>query len=153
VHIFYCAGWKIGEVAGVFLRTLAQRNRTLCLCVRCAGSAWLARVGHRTPGTERRLDPIGASGVLSLVLYAFAMLSGFKTGEHWTVWCSASGDPASLQTSLSLSPLRTGRVRCGFIVSLVLRSQRDSRWWQWLDFKWSKSSRPRTRPVAPILAQ
>ena len=98
VHIFYCAGGKIGEVARVFHRTLAQRHRTLCL----------AQLGL---GTGRRLEPVGASGVLSPVFCVFAMLSGYETGEHRTVWCSASGDPVSLQTSLSLSLVSTGRVR------------------------------------------
>jgi len=47
-----------------------------------------ARVRHRTPGTGRRLErPVFAR---------FANLSGYKSGEHWTVRCSASSDPASL---------------------------------------------------------
>ena len=41
----------------------------------------------------------------------FAVLPGFKSGEHRTVRCSVSGDPSNLQTSLSLGPVCTGRVR------------------------------------------
>jgi len=63
-----------------------------------------ARVRHRTQA--------GASGVLSLVLCIFALLPGFKSGEHRTVQSSASGDPTRLQTSLCLRPVCTGRVRC-----------------------------------------
>ena len=106
-----------------------------------------ARVRHRTPGTGRGLDPVGASGVLSPMFCVFALLSGYETGEHRTVRCSASNDPTSLHTSLSLSPLRIGRVRCVLTVSPVLRPQGDSRWRQRLDFKRSKCSRHRTHPV------
>jgi len=49
------------------------------------------RVRHQTPGTGRRLDPVGASSVLCPVLCVFVVLSRFKSGEHRTVRCSASG--------------------------------------------------------------
>jgi len=63
-----------------------------------------ARVRHRTQA--------GVSSVLSPVSARFALLPGSKSGEHRTVRCSASGDRASLQTSLSFSPMCIGRVRC-----------------------------------------
>ena len=61
MHIFYCAGGKIGEVAGVFLAEEhspdagseapdAVSERPVC---RLPGSA---RVRHRTPGTGRKLE-------------------------------------------------------------------------------------------------
>jgi len=61
VHIFYCAGGKIGEVMGVFLAEEhspdagseapdAVSERPVC---RLPGSA---RVRHRTAGTGRKLD-------------------------------------------------------------------------------------------------
>jgi len=104
VHIFYCAGGKIGEVAGVILAKKHSPNgdleapdvvpvRPVC---RLPGSA---RVRHRTQ--------VGASGVLSPVSARFAMLPGFKSGEHRTVRCSASSDPSNLQTSLCLRPVCT----------------------------------------------
>jgi len=112
MHIFYCAGGKFGEIAGVFLAEQhppdagleAPDAVSVCpVCRQC-----LAQLGL---GTRRRLDPVGASGVLSPVFCIFAILSGYETGEHRTVRCSASGDPASLQTSLSFSPVSTRRVR------------------------------------------
>ena len=61
MHIFYCAGGKIGEVAGVFLAEKhspdagpeapdAMPVRPMC---RLPDSA---RVRHQTPGTRRRLE-------------------------------------------------------------------------------------------------
>ena len=61
MHIFYCAGGKIGEVAGVFLAEEyspdagseapdAVFERPVC---RLPGSA---RVRHRTPGTGHKLE-------------------------------------------------------------------------------------------------
>jgi len=41
----------------------------------------------------------------------FAELSDFKSGEHRTVRCSASGDSVFLQTSVCLGPVYTRRVR------------------------------------------
>jgi len=112
VHIFYCTGEKIGEVTRVFLAEKhspdAGPEAPDAVSVRPVYRQCLAQLGL---GTGRRLDPIGASGVLNLVFCAFAMLSGYETGEHRTVRCSASGDPASLQTSLSLSLVSTGHVR------------------------------------------
>jgi len=73
------------------------RETRRCVCVSDVQAVpGSARIRHPTPGTGRRLDPVGASGVLSAVFGAFAMLSGYETGEHRTVPCSASGDPASL---------------------------------------------------------
>jgi len=59
MHIFYCAGEKFGEVAGVH-RTLATEapdaESTGVLSV--PGSV---RIRHRTPGTGRGLNSVGAS--------------------------------------------------------------------------------------------
>ena len=67
----------------------------------------------RQPGTVRvrhRTLACASDGVRP-VSGRFAVLPGFKSGEHRTVRCSASGDPSNLQTSLSLGPVCTGRVR------------------------------------------
>ena len=62
MHIFfYCAGGKIGEVAGVFLveehspdaGSEAPDAVSECPVCRLPGSA---RVRHRTPGTGRKLE-------------------------------------------------------------------------------------------------
>jgi len=69
MHIFYCAGGKFGEVAGMFLTEKHSQDagpggtgRRACVSdvLSVPGPA---RVKHWTPGTGRRLDPIGASGV------------------------------------------------------------------------------------------
>jgi len=49
------------------------------------------------------------SGAQRLVCRLFANLSGYESDEHQTVRCSASGDPESLHTSLSFSPVWTHR--------------------------------------------
>ena len=95
MHIFYCVGGKFGEVAGVFLAEKHSPDAGHGSTGRCAyasGVLWcLARLGL---GTGRRLDPVRVSGVVSPVFCAFALLSGFETGVHRTVRCSASGDRA-----------------------------------------------------------
>ena len=83
MHIFYCAGGKIGEVVGVSPDAGPQAPdavpvRPVC---RLSGSA---RVRHRTQ--------VGASSVLSPVSSRFALLPGFKSA----VRCSVSGDLARL---------------------------------------------------------
>ena len=50
----------------------------------------------------------------------FALLPGFKSSEHRTVRCSASGALRVLQTSLSLGPVCTGRVQWQFAQRPVL---------------------------------
>jgi len=107
VHIFYCAGGKFGEVEGVFLATRRWplRHRMLSLCVRCSQcQAWLGL------GTGRQVPDASLSLFERPVCGPFANLPAFKTGEHRTVRCSASGDRARLQTSLCLRPVCTGRV-------------------------------------------
>jgi len=75
-----------------------------CLCVRCyltlAGVFdWKYRTLRERPVVCVRCPE------------RFVELSVFKSGEHRTVRCLASGDPAHLQTSLSLGPVCTGHVR------------------------------------------
>jgi len=88
VHIFYCAGGKFGEVTGVFL---AERH--LPDAGPEAPDAVPVRPVCRLPSSarDRHRTQVGASGVLSLVSARFALLPGFKSGEHRTVRCSASG--------------------------------------------------------------
>ena len=69
----------------------AVSERPVC---RLPGSA---RVRHRTQA--------GASGAMSPVSARFANLSGCESGEHRTVRWLASGDPASLRSSLRMSPV------------------------------------------------
>ena len=108
MHIFYCAGGKIGEVTGETLtgRWPTGTGRRVCASgVQAVPGS--ARVRHQTPSIGHRLDPVGASSDVSPVLCAFAMLSGYEIGEHRTDRC-----PARLQTSLCLTPVCTRRVRC-----------------------------------------
>ena len=104
MHIFYCAGGKIGEVAGVSPDAGPQAPDAVLVRPVCSLSG-SARVRHRTPGTGRQ---VGASSVLSPVSSRFALLPRFKS----VVRCSVSGDLARLQTSLCLRPVCTGHVRC-----------------------------------------
>jgi len=78
-----------------------------------APDAVSVRPVYRQPGTVRvrhRTLACASDGV-RLMSRRFAVLPGFKSGEHRTVRCSAFGDPSNLQTSLSLGPVCTGRVR------------------------------------------
>ena len=68
MHIFYYAGGKFREVAGVFL---AKKYSPDADCIGtgrwgCASGVLSVpgpvRVRHRTLGTGRRLNPVGASG-------------------------------------------------------------------------------------------
>jgi len=83
VHIFYCAGGKFGEVAGVFLahRTLASRAPDAESERPVQTVPGPARVRHWTTGTGRGpVRPV----VRVRCEVRFAELSEFKSGEHWT---------------------------------------------------------------------
>jgi len=82
----------------------------MAFIIRCAVGC--SRV-HRTHRRE--------SGAQRPVWGRFANLSGYEFGEHRWVRCSASGDPEVLHTSLSFSPVCTGRVRCGPAECPVIR--------------------------------
>ena len=117
MHIFYCAGGKIGEVVGVFLAEEhspdagseapdAVSERPVC---RLPDSV---RVRHRTIGTGRSLERPVVCVRCEEVLQTSLRMSSVSTGHSGCVRWLASGDPASLWSSLRMSPVCTGRVRC-----------------------------------------
>ena len=113
MHIFYCAGGKFGEVAGVFLAEEhspdagseapdAVSERPVC---RLPDSV---RVRHRTIGTGRWLERPVVSVRCAGVLRPSLRMGPVSTGRSGCVRWLASGDPASLRSSLRMSPVCTG---------------------------------------------
>jgi len=121
VHIFYCAGEKFGEVAGVFLcwkhSPDAQRRGT---------GRWPLASGVLS-GVAECTGCTGVSPVPSVqcegVLLPSQRMSPVSTGRSGCVRWIASGDRASLRSSLRTSPVSTGRVRCGAAERPVLLFQ------------------------------
>jgi hypothetical protein len=113
VHTFYCAGGKIGEVAGVFLAEEhspdagseapdAVSERPVC---RLPDSV---RVRHRTIDTGRSLERPVVCVRCEDVLQTSLRVGPVSTGRSGCVRWLASGDPASLRSSLRMSPVCTG---------------------------------------------
>ena len=75
-------------------RTLAQRHRTQCLCVRCALCFKVVRVRHRMLSTRRRPIPVGASGAAWLLRESLTESTGLSGCVQWCAsgvraFCSA----------------------------------------------------------------
>ena len=127
-YIFYCAGGKFGEVAGVFLSRKHSPD-----ALRGGTRRWPLASGVLS-GVAECTGRTGVSPVLSVrcagVLRPSLRMGPVSTGRYR---CLASGDPASLRSSLRTSPVCTGRVRCGPVERPVVLCQaraRGSRWRQ-----------------------
>ena len=118
MHIFYCAGGKFGEVAGVFLTEEhspdVDSEAPDAVPVRpVSRQPDSVRVRHRTIGTGRWLERPVVRVRCAGVLRPSLGVSPVSTGRPVCVRWIASGDLASLRNSLRMSPVSTGRVRCG----------------------------------------
>ena len=105
MHIFYCAGGKVGEVAGVFL----AEEHSLDVGSEAPDAVPVrpvsrqpdsVRVRHRTIGTGRSLERPVVCVRCEEVLQTSLRMSPVSTGRSGCVRWLASGDPASLRSSL-----------------------------------------------------
>ena len=122
MHIFYCAGGKFGEVAGVFL---SRKHSPDALCGGTGrwplSSGVLSGAAECTGRTGE--SPCSASGVRAIWRPSLRM-SPMSTVRSGCVQWLASGDRASLRSSLRTGPVCTGRVRCDAVERPVVLCRR-----------------------------
>jgi len=122
VHIFYCAGGNFGEVAGVFLSRKHSPDALRGGTRRCPLASGVLSGAAECTGRTRE------SPVLSVrcegVLLPSLRMSPVSTGRSGCVRWLASGDRASLWSSLRTGPVCTGRVRYGLVERPVVLCRR-----------------------------